>query len=184
MEQYAQLLQLYSQTCAYCRQIGQDFHHPGKSCPYRGSLWDRRNKAVPGKGRDWLPQYVVCFWCLNMQQVCRRRGNRNGVCDYPDVVLPACLGVWSSPLAGTFLRDHFHFHPETEAEFVDWLGGCCSFGGAASINAVRVTAALLRKWHDDGLAAVDSSPLADPSIYAVSHRRRALTPKDDDAWLF
>lgn len=186
MERYTELLQLFSQTCGYCRQTGHDCRHPPIQCRYRADYWwDVWKAARSRNGPEWLPNYVICFMCLHPQQVCTVRGPKKaGGCEYPDVVLSACLGLWASPLAGTFLQGHFHFQPETKEQFVDWLGGKTEFGGGPSINAVRVTDAVLRKFYDDGMAAVNSSPLAAPSMPVVSRRGRAYTPEHDERWRF
>ena len=90
-------------TCLFCRAVGQNWDHEFLVCPQRFELFEQRTKAKQRheqRGRKWLQPYTSCFWCLNPQSICQRAeliGRKSvGVCEYGDVVLPLCYGVFES----------------------------------------------------------------------------------------
>jgi hypothetical protein len=112
-------------------------------------VFEQRTKARQRheqRGRKWLQPYTSCFWCLNPQSICQRAelaGKSTGVCEYRDVVLPLCYGVFESVEGVDWLQEQFgRSFVDTEA-FFDWLGEGARFGGDASIQAVRLAALAL-----------------------------------------
>ncbi|KAM0714674.1 hypothetical protein Q7P37_003053 [Cladosporium fusiforme] len=131
-------------TCLLCRAVRQSWDHAFSTCPRRFEVFEERNKARrrhEGRGRKWLQAYTSCFWCLNPQSICQQAelGGRGGTdCEYRDVVLPLCFGVFESIEGPGWLHEQFERKFENIEDYFDWLGEESRFGGGSAIQAVRV----------------------------------------------
>ena len=139
-------------TCLLCRAMRVDWNHAFLTCPQRFEVFRERNKArqrYEGRGRKWIQPYTSCFWCLNPQSICQQAelgGKSGGECEYRDVVLPLCYGVFQSVEGLGWLQERFERRFNMMEEYFDWLGEECRFGGSSAIQAVRVAGGALRKW--------------------------------------
>lgn len=137
-------------TCLLCRAVRQNWDHAFSTCPRRFEVFEERNKARrrhEGRGRKWLQAYTSCFWCLNPQTICQQaeQGGRGGMdCEYRDIVLPICFGVFESVEGPGWLYEQFDRKFDNIEEYFDWLGEKTRFGGAGAIQAVRVADLALR----------------------------------------
>ena len=150
LAQYRLDLASVKATCLFCRAVRQDWDHEFSVCPRRFEVFEQRKKARQRheqRGRKWLQPYASCFWCLNPQSICQRAelaGKSTSVCEYKDIVLPLCYGVFESVEGVDWLQEQFgRSFVDTEA-FFDWLGEGSRFGGDDSIQAVRLAALALR----------------------------------------
>jgi hypothetical protein len=150
MAQYRLDLASVKGTCLFCRAIRQSWDHEFSACPRRFEVFEQRTKARQRheqRGRKWLQPYTSCFWCLNPQSICQRAelaGKSTSVCEYRDVVLPLCYGVFESVEGVDWLQEQFGRSFVDIEAFFDWLGEGTRFGGDDSIQAVRLAALALR----------------------------------------
>ena len=66
------------------------------------------------------------------------------MCEYRDVVLPLCCGVFESVEGVDWLQEQFDRSFVDIETFFDWLGEGTRFGGEDSIQAVRLAALALK----------------------------------------
>ena len=150
LAQYRLNLASVKGTCLLCRAVRQSWDHAFSTCPRRFEVFEERNKArerQEGRGRKWLQAYTSCFWCLNPQSICQRAelGGRGSMgCEYRDIVLPICFGVFESVEGLPWLHEQFERKFDSVEEYFDWLGEKTQFGGASAIQAVRVAHLALR----------------------------------------
>lgn len=103
LTQYQEVLPSMRGLCALCRAKNDAWDHAFTDCSRRHQvLQARRNtrRRFEASGRSWLKPFSACFWCLNPQSICHRAGSRSEQeaqrCEFPDVVLPLCYGVFIS----------------------------------------------------------------------------------------
>lgn len=140
--------------CAFCRVRNEAWDYKFSRCAQRHQVFQLRAEArrrLEARGRTWLRQFSACFWCLNPQAMCSRVGSEDdrnkSQCNFPNVVLPLCYGVYSSPDGPTWVKEHFERTFNTVDEYIEWLGEETEFGGVKAVQAVRVTAEALRFLH-------------------------------------
>ena len=147
MIRYREDLAAVCGTCLLCRATDKRWDHVFAGCPRRHALFQERKKARlrhEEGGRQWLQAYTVCFWCFNPQSICRRAEHRTsqdeGRCEFGDIVLPLCYGVFHSIRGPLWLKEQFGREFTDVGKFFDWLGEESLFGGQTVIQAVRVAA--------------------------------------------
>lgn len=137
-------------TCLLYRAVKQDWNHGFSTCPRRFEVFEERSKVRrrhEERGLKWLQLYTSCFWCLNLQSICQQaelgaKGGRE--CEYRDIILPLCFGVFESVEGPGWLEEQFDRMFDSIEEYFDWLGEGSRFGGASTIQAVRVTGLALQ----------------------------------------
>jgi len=154
LARYREDLLVVHGSCLICRAGGDPWDHAFSTCHRRHGMISQRTQArrrYESKGQQWLRPYTACFWCFNPQAVCRRADLQARVevetCGEKDAVLPLCYGIFESEQGGEWLHDRFGRHFQSIADYFDWLGEECLFGGGRAIQAVRVAAAGLADFH-------------------------------------
>lgn len=152
LARYREDLSAVHGTCLLCRALDQKWDHAFSSCVGRYEVFQERSKARrrhQAKGEEWLRPFTACFWCLNPQAICQRAEGEDGRqkegCEYKDVVLPLCFGVFQSPPGPSWLLEEFGRDFSNIEGFFDWLGEVSEFGGGSAIQAVRVAALALKR---------------------------------------
>lgn len=145
LEQYERDLVVMRGTCLYCRAMGGAFAHAAGSCHRRWD-WINVKKAVlqelAGRGRAWLQEYVACWRCFQPQSICRVADpeHEESTCQYPDLVLPLCYGVYVRPGGADWIEQHFQRRFATVQAYMVWLGRTAAMEGNECIQANRVAA--------------------------------------------
>ena len=137
-------------TCVLCRAMGEQWNHAFSRCARRHAVFEQRSRArqrSEAKGRRWLQAYSGCFWCLQPQSICQR-AEVGGDCEFGDVVLPACYGVFQSTLGRSWLCEQFEREFNGIEEYFDWVGEETIFGAGRAIQGVRVASKTLGGWID------------------------------------
>ena len=139
-------------TCLLCRALNEKWDHTFSACTGRHGVFQERNKArrrKEARGRQWIRPFTACFWCLNPQTICQRAESEEGKqqqgCEYRDIVLPLCYGIFQSGLGSKWLLEEFGRTFTEMEEFFDWLGEESKFGGGSAIQAVRVASRALEQ---------------------------------------
>lgn len=134
-------------TCLLCRALNLRWDHEFSVCGRRHEVFDERMKARrrhEARGKTWLQAYTACYWCLNPQMLCSRadpkRCTERENCEYGDLILPICHGVFQSASGPAWLLQQFGRQFGSVEGFYDWLGEKSQFGGCVAIQAVRVAA--------------------------------------------
>jgi hypothetical protein len=86
--------------------------------------------------------YVACWMCYQPQGVCRVADTEHEerLCQYPDVVMPVCYGVYHRVGGTKWLEQHFGRVFRSELEYMLWLGEVGSLEGNLCIQATQVAA--------------------------------------------
>jgi superfamily II DNA helicase RecQ len=140
LARYQEELAAVRGTCVLCRAMEERWDHAFSRCGRRYAVFEQRSKArqrSEAKGGRWLQAYTACFWCLQPQSICQRAED-GGDCEFGDVVLPACYGVFVSKSGRDWLREKFGREFDSMEEYFDWLGEETIFGGGRAIQGVRV----------------------------------------------
>ena len=146
LEQYRLDLASVRDLCLLCKAMRGSWDHAFSKCPRRHEVFREKNEARKRhekRGRMWIQPYTSCFWCLNPQSICQQaeyggRGKSGRECEYRDVVLPLCFGMFRSVEGVKWLEERFEREFKGIEEYFDWLGEESEFGGGRAIQAVRV----------------------------------------------
>ena len=138
LERYTDELQLHLGTCLYCRVFERDFQHPSDSCVYKWDWYNAKKMAITAARNSprkyWIKSYVACFMCLQPQSICRRAEDGTTKCQFPDLILPLCYGLYkyNAQLLATNFEQRLW---KTEVDFILWLGEATSLAGTPCIRA-------------------------------------------------
>jgi superfamily II DNA helicase RecQ len=137
--------------CLYCRALGRRFEHEVQKCPRRFYWIHAKNEAYQqrkGEKREWIQRYVACWNCYQPQDICRvpDTEHEDVECQFPDMVMPLCYGVYCRPGGKDWLQKHFGRTFKTQLEYMLWLGETASLGGSECIQANCVAATALREF--------------------------------------
>jgi hypothetical protein len=152
-EQYERDLLSVVGTCLLCRGVGASWEHRLDCCPSRGEFFKARDHARKEGQRQaggWIAKFHACFHCYQPQSICTRASSegRQRHCDYGDVVMPVCYGLWvraNRGLDSDWLRTRTGRRFTRADEFLVWCGRASQFGGTKAIEGVRIAAAALAK---------------------------------------
>jgi hypothetical protein len=151
LEQYEHNLTIMRGICLYCRAMSRSFEHAASSCHRRWD-WIKAKKDVleelKGRDKEWISQYVACWKCFQPQGICRVADpeHAESECQYPDMVLPLCYGVFVRPHGRAWIRQHFQRHFTTVQEYMIWLGETGSLQGNECIQGNCVAAQALSEF--------------------------------------
>lgn len=151
LDRYQQDLEAMRWCCLYCRAQGRKFDHMAKSCAGRFE-WMRAKKEAyeRGKqeGRGWIAPYVACWKCYQPQGICRVADPDHGEseCQFPDIVIPVCYGVFRWVGGEGWLEKHFKRKFNGEEEYMRWLGETGSLRGNECIQANCVAAVAMEEF--------------------------------------
>jgi hypothetical protein len=84
--------------------------------------------------KEWIQRYVACWNCYQPQDVCQAADpeHEEVECQFPDMVMPLCYGVYNRPGGADWLRKHFGRTFQTQLEYMLWPGESASLGGSRS----------------------------------------------------
>lgn len=118
--------------------------HPFCECHRRSDLIHTQDKVQLSRA-SWIPAYHACFWCYNPQSVCGRPDRKRGLsaCEYPDIVLPLCFGIYKRGQGAAWLKRQAGREFRDEVDFIRWCGTGTTFGRGKAIWGVRLGAAAL-----------------------------------------
>lgn len=155
LAQYREHLAAMRGLCSLCRARDEAWDHAFPKCAQRHQVFQVRaetRRRLEARGKTWLKSFTACFWCLNPQSVCHRAGSGGDQdsrrCEFPDIVLPLCYGVYGSLQGPAWVEERFERRFDTLEEYTEWLGDETEFGGEKATQAVRVAAEALRFLHD------------------------------------
>lgn len=140
LEQYKEHIAGMRGICGLCRIQGERWDHSFSECRGMQEVVAAKREVrrqLERKGRAWIQGYKACFWCLNPQKICRRAGGegKDAVgCEFPDVVLPICYGIWSQAGGRAWIEEEFKRRFEDTGEYMEWLGSAGEFGGTDTIR--------------------------------------------------
>ncbi|KAI7118429.1 hypothetical protein KC316_g18705, partial [Hortaea werneckii] len=143
---YREHLAAIQGICGLCRVVGDHWEHPFWACRRRPDVFQAKRdvrERLRASGKEWIQPYKACFWCLNPQGICERASTRQGgrteerSCEFADVVLPVCYGVWSRRGGRRWIEEEFGRKLDRVEEFMEWIGKTTEFGGGEAIQGVR-----------------------------------------------
>ena len=150
---YREHLAAVQGTCLLCRGKGKGWDHAFSTCQWRHELFQERKrtqKRHESRGRRWLQPYTACFWCMNPQSICPRADSGSNVgggrCEYGDLVLPLCHGIFHGVGGVAWLQDRFGREFASVESYLDWLGEESVLGEGRATQAVRVAAEALSSY--------------------------------------
>jgi len=128
--------------------LGRTFSHAPGACSRRFHWIHAKNEAYQTRKREekeWIQRYVACWNCYQPQDICRAADpeHEDAECQFPDMVMPLCYGVYKRAGGSDWLQKHFRRTFQTELEYMLWLGETASLGGNECIQANCVAAAAL-----------------------------------------
>ena len=152
-EQYERDLRCVAGTCLLCRGAGASWEHRLNDCSSRGDYFEARNRARAAGQKQaggWIARFHACYHCYQPQSICARAASegRQRECEYSDVVMPLCYGLWLREQRGLdsgWLRTRTGRSFTRADEFLLWCGRASRFGGTEAIEGVRIAAAALAK---------------------------------------
>lgn len=148
IRRYQMDLEEMAGICLYCRARALDFEHGPGSCRLKWDWIRAKNEALKmrrGRGKGWIEKYVACWKCYQPQDICRAAdpAENEEECQFPDMVMPLCSGVFQRPGADQWLHKHFGVRFAKEIDYMFWLGETTNLGGRPCIQANRVAATAL-----------------------------------------
>jgi hypothetical protein len=148
LDSYERDLELMLGSCLYCRILSRKFDHAAGACPRRFHWIHAKNEAYQTRKREekeWIQRYVACWNCYQPQDICRAADpeHEEAECQFPDMVMPLCYGVYKRAGGSDWLQKHFRRRFQTELEYMLWLGETASLEGNECIQANCVAALAL-----------------------------------------
>jgi orsellinic acid/F9775 biosynthesis protein OrsD/helicase-like protein/RAD3-like DEAD/DEAH box helicase len=148
LDSYERDLEVMLGSCLYCRILSRKFDHAAGACPRRFQWIHAKNEAYQTRKREkkeWIQRYMACWNCYQPQDICRVADpeHEETECQFPDIVMPLCYGVWKRSGGSDWLQKHFERTFQTELEYMYWLGETASLGGNECIQANCVAALAL-----------------------------------------
>lgn len=148
LARYVEGLAAVRDMCVLCRAMEERWDHDFGQCRQRHAVFEQRRQTRrrhEEKGGQWLAAYSGCFWCLQPQGICRR-AETGAMCEFGDVVLPVCYGVFHSGSGMEWLKREFGQRFRDVEGYMDWVGEESVLGGERATQGVRVAARKLREW--------------------------------------
>jgi len=151
LEQYERDLMVMRGICLYCRAMSRSFEHAVGSCRRRWD-WIHAKRDVVRKcraeGKEWMSEYVACWKCFQPQSICRVADPEASEtkCQYPDMVLPLCYGIYIRPGGPAWIQKHFRESFSTVEEYLTWIGKTASLQGNECIQGNCVAAQALSEF--------------------------------------
>ena len=150
--------------CGLCRTTGDRWDHEFRECRRRQEVFRARREVreqLKRKGKEWIEGYKACFWCLNPQGICSRASRGGGKeterggkkrereewveCEFGEVVLPVCYGVWMRMDGRRWIEEEFGRKFNRVEEYMEWIGKGSEFGGLEAVEGVRVCWGAMRE---------------------------------------
>lgn len=145
LARYEKDIEALKGCCVLCRVDKRPLNHSVASCP-RQKLWmdpkRRTHLEYKRQGKQWIPDFLVCFLCLQPQTICPVDKAPSG-CAYPDMVMPLCYRAFNRQGRSDWFSKHFGFTPKTDQEYMRWLGEAATLGNTPCIQANRVAALMM-----------------------------------------
>ena len=148
VSRYREHLAAIQGMCGLCRMVGDHWEHPFRECRRRQEVFQAKREVrerIRASGKEWIQPYKACFWCLNPQGICERASKRERErteeersCEFADVVLPVCYGVWSHSGGRRWIAEEFGRKFGRVEEFMEWIEKTSEFGGGEAIQKIRV----------------------------------------------
>jgi Lhr-like helicase len=148
LDSYERDLEIMLGICLYCRVQGRKFDHAPGKCSRRFHWIHAKNEALQTRRKEekeWIERYVACWNCYQPQDVCRAADpeHEETECQFPDMVMPLCYGVYKRAGGSDWLQKHFRRTFQTELEYMLWLGETASLEGNECIQANCIAALAL-----------------------------------------
>ncbi len=146
---YERDLEVMVGSCLYCRVVGRRFNHGPRQCSRRFDWIRAKDEAYQkrkGEGKEWIQRYVACWKCYQPQEICRVADpevEEEVECRFPDMVMPACYGVYQRVGGRDWLQRQFGQRFKTEVEYMLWVGETASLEGNECIQGNCVAARAL-----------------------------------------
>ncbi|PCD25970.1 hypothetical protein AU210_012404 [Fusarium oxysporum f. sp. radicis-cucumerinum] len=114
LSQYERNLEAMMGRWLYCRVEGKPFEHAAAACTRRHKWFRAKAKAqqeCKRQGKGWMDEFAVCWKCYQPQVICRAadpayEGADKGVCRFPDMVMPLCVGAFRRPGRSKWFLKH------------------------------------------------------------------------------